>query len=106
MSRVRHVPHEGLPTPFAERVLDLVDQIPPGRVMAYSDVAEAIGGGGPRHVGNALARFGSGVPWWRVLRADGTCAEVHADDQLARLRAEATPLVGRRVDLSRARWSP
>jgi alkylated DNA nucleotide flippase Atl1 len=87
-------------------VLDLVEQIPPGRVMAYSDVAEAVGGGGPRHVGHALARFGSGVPWWRVLRADGSCAEVHADEQLGRLRDEGVPMVGRRVDLGRARWTP
>jgi alkylated DNA nucleotide flippase Atl1 len=100
------VAHEGLPTPFAEQVLDLVEQIPPGRVMAYSDVADAIGGGGPRHVGQALARFGSGVPWWRVLRADGTCAEVHEDDQLGRLRAEGVPVIGRRVDLGQARWRP
>ena len=32
----------GLPTPFAESVLDLVEQIPPGRVMAYG----AMGGDG------------------------------------------------------------
>ena len=44
-------PGAGLPTPFAESVLDLVEQIPPGRVMAYGDVASALGAGGARAVG-------------------------------------------------------
>lgn len=95
-----------LPTPYAEEVLDLVEQIPPGRVMAYSDLADALGRGGPRQVGQALARFGSGVPWWRVLRADGTCAPGHAAEQRRRLRDEGTPFVSDRVDLGRARWRP
>jgi alkylated DNA nucleotide flippase Atl1 len=97
---------ESLPTPYAEEVLDLVERIPYGRVMAYSDVAAALGHGGPRQVGQALARFGSGVPWWRVLRADGSCAPVHVDEQRHRLRQEGTPFTGDRVDLSVARWRP
>ena len=64
-----HVAHDALPTPFAEEVLDVVAAIPAGQVMAYSDVAAVLGRGGPRQVGQALARFGSGVPWWRVLRS-------------------------------------
>lgn len=97
---------ESLPTPYAEEVLDLVERIPPGQVMAYSDVATALGRGGPRQVGQALARFGSGVPWWRVLRADGSCAPVNGDEQRSRLRSEGAPFVGDRVDLGRARWRP
>ncbi|MFL6070576.1 MAG: MGMT family protein [Actinomycetes bacterium] len=100
------MPHDALPTPFAEQVLDLVAQIPPGRVMAYSDVAQALKRGGARQVGQALARFGSGVPWWRVLRSDGRCAPVHADEQGERLRKEGTAFAGDRVDMSKARWTP
>lgn len=100
------MPAESLPTPFAEEVLDLVAQIPPGHVMAYSDIAAALGHGGPRQVGRSLASFGSGVPWWRVLRADGSCAPVQAHEQRSRLRREGTPFVGDRVDLARARWRP
>jgi alkylated DNA nucleotide flippase Atl1 len=95
-----------LPTPFAEEVLDLVAQIPPGRVMAYSDVAAILGRVGARQVGQALARFGSGSPWWRVLRADGQCAPPLADEQVKRLHREATPFVRDRVDMSKARWAP
>jgi alkylated DNA nucleotide flippase Atl1 len=100
------VPRDALPTPFAEEVLDLVAKIPRGRVMAYSDVADALGRGGARQVGQAMARFGSGVPWWRVLRADGSVAPVNAEEQMRMLRAERTPLVGERVDMERARWTP
>ena len=93
-----------LPTPFAERVLDLVDQIPPGKVLAYSDVAEALGEGGARAVGTVMGRFGSGVPWHRVVRADGRVAAGHEQEALALLRVEGTPMKGDRVDLARARW--
>ena len=34
-----------IPTEYAERVLDAVDRIPQGQVMAYSDVAEWMGEG-------------------------------------------------------------
>lgn len=97
---------DALPTPFAEEVLDVVAAIPAGRVMAYGDVALALGRGGPRQVGQALARFGSGVPWWRVLRADGSCADVHSEEQVDRLRSEGVPMSGTRVAMASASWTP
>lgn len=98
----------GLPTPFAEEVLDLVERIPSGRAMAYSDVAAALGSGGARAVGTVMARYGSGVPWHRVIRADGSPPVGHEVEALARHRREGTPLStsGTRIDLARARWSP
>ena len=97
-----------LPTPFAEDVLDLVAQIPRGRAMSYGDVAAALGAGGPRQVGHTMSQFGSGVPWWRVVRADGTPADAVAEEALRRLRRDKTPFnaAGDRVDWSRARWTP
>lgn len=96
----------GLPSPVDERVLDLVRAIPAGRVLTYGDLAREVGAGGPRQVGRTLARFGGGVPWHRVVRADGSPPPGLADEALAALRAERTPLCtgGRRVDLGRARW--
>jgi alkylated DNA nucleotide flippase Atl1 len=89
-------------------VLDLVAQIPSGRVMTYGDVAVALGAGGPRAVGSALARWGSGVPWHRVLQASGHPAKGHEREALRRFRRERTKLLldGERVDLATARWSP
>lgn len=95
-----------LPTLFAERVLDLVELIPPGRVMSYGDVAARLGEGGARSVGTALARWGGGVPWWRVLRTDGRPPPHHEAEALRRYAEEGTPLLpdARRVDMARARW--
>ena len=99
----------GDPDPYAELVLDLVERIPPGRVLAYGDVAEILAaGGGPRQVGRAMARGGGGVPWWRVVRASGHPATGHEREALRRLRAEGTPLAadGSRVRMAEARWRP
>jgi alkylated DNA nucleotide flippase Atl1 len=95
---------------FAERVLDVVERIPPGHVLSYGDVAELLGDGGPRRVGRVLARDGSAVPWWRVLRADGTHVEGLRERALDLLRDEGAAVRGRganaRVDMGRARWDP
>jgi alkylated DNA nucleotide flippase Atl1 len=94
------------PDDYAEAVLDLVDRIPPGRVMSYGDVAEMLGRGGPRQVGRVMSLYGGGVPWWRVLRADGTFLAGHEVRALEAYREEGTPLKsdGGRVDMRKARW--
>ncbi|HEY6275260.1 MAG TPA: MGMT family protein [Streptosporangiaceae bacterium] len=93
---------------FADQVLDVVDTIPPGRVMSYGDIAEYLGQGGPRQVGRVLAVWGGGVPWWRVIHADGSLLAGHERLALARYREEGTPLRttgdSYRVDMRRARW--
>lgn len=92
---------------FAEAVLCLVESIPTGRVMSYGSVAAAIGERGPRQVARVMARDGGGVPWWRVVHADGSPhAPATAHEAYAQ---EGTPLRdgGRvRVDMSKAAWSP
>ena len=99
---------QGLPSSFDEEVLDLVARIPAGCAMSYGAVAQAIGAGGPRQVGRTMSEFGSGVPWWRVVRADGTPAPQVAAEALRRLRRDHTPLTasGERVDWRHAAWSP
>jgi alkylated DNA nucleotide flippase Atl1 len=96
-------------TPFAERVLDLVAAIPPGRVLTYGDVAERLGSRAPRAVGTSLARFGGGVPWWRVVRAGGLLPPGHEVAAAEHLAAEGVALnpsaEGPRVDLARHRWT-
>jgi methylated-DNA-protein-cysteine methyltransferase-like protein len=89
---------------LARAILACVEKIPPGRVMSYGDVAEYVGTRAVRMVGQVLARDGGTVPWHRVMRSDGTCAEHLRDEQLALLAAEGVPLRGQRVDLAAARW--
>jgi alkylated DNA nucleotide flippase Atl1 len=104
----------GRPDPaadFADRVLDVVDGIPPGRVMTYGDIAEYLGLGGPRQVGRVMSLWGGGVPWWRVIRADGSFLPGHEREALARYREEGTPLRAAgergqfRVEMRQARWA-
>jgi alkylated DNA nucleotide flippase Atl1 len=89
---------------YTELVLSLVEQIPPGQVATYGDIAELVGRGGPRQVGNVMAQFGGGVPWWRVVRADGRPARPLAEHGLKLLKADKTPIKGDRVDMARARF--
>ena len=91
-------------SPYAERVLELVARVPEGRAVTYGDVAGLLDEGGPRQVGQVLARYGGGVPWHRVVRADGSPPT--ALEALARLRSEGVPLRagGEKVDLALARW--
>jgi alkylated DNA nucleotide flippase Atl1 len=95
---------QGEPTEFAERVLDVVERIPPGRVMAYGDIAEYLGEGGPRQVGRVMALWGGAVPWWRVIRSDGSLPPSHANRAHRYYAEEGTPLRGERVDMRLARW--
>ncbi|MCW2811494.1 MAG: hypothetical protein JWP61_1952 [Friedmanniella sp.] len=88
---------------YTEQVLRAVEGVPEGRATTYGDVAEAVGRGGPRQVGQVMALVGGTVAWWRVVRADGRPARGLEEQALARLRGEGTPLRGDRVDLLRAR---
>lgn len=97
---------------FVEAVLAVVELVLPGTVLAYGDVSELLGMGGPRQVGTVLSRHGGGVPWWRVIKAGGGAPEGHGKAALAKYIDEGTPLRGDlrsgtwRVDMQRARWSP
>jgi alkylated DNA nucleotide flippase Atl1 len=91
---------------YVADVLELVAAIPPGQVLTYGDVAQLVGVGGPRQVGQVMSRWGSSVPWWRVLRADGRPAIGHEQRAIDHYTLERTPMRpgGERVDLRRARW--
>jgi methylated-DNA-protein-cysteine methyltransferase-like protein len=91
---------------YTEEVLRLVEAVPPGRVTTYGDLAEMVGRGGPRQVGAVLARHGGGVPWWRVIRADGRPADGLAERALQRLADEGVLVADGRVRLVAARWRP
>lgn len=75
--------------------------IPPGRVTTYGDLAP----GAPRFAGAVLSSCEDpGVPWHRIVRADGSLAK--KERQRALLEAEGVPFRGRRVDMTEAWWEP
>ena len=104
--------HASEPLPvddFTSRVLDVVDSIPPGRVMSYGDIAAYLAAGpGPRQVGKVMSVYGGAVAWWRVIHSDGTPAPGHDSVAVKHYLAEGTPLRSARppvrVDMRRARW--
>ena len=92
---------------YVEAVLSLVEQVPAGRVTTYGALAAAVGSGGPRQVGKVMSTYGGPVPWWRVVRADGSPADCHDGEAVRTLRAEGAPVrLSGRVDMARAMWWP
>ena len=86
--------------PSPEQILDAVRAIPPGFVRTYGDLSP----GSPRLAGRVLHGTSERVPWWRVVRADGTLPLGEA--QRARLEAEGVALLSTdppRVDMRAAR---
>lgn len=103
---------------YVEAVLAIVRLVPAGAAVSYGDVAELLGSGGPRQIGSVMSHYGSGVPWWRILKESGHAPEGHEVKALGHYLQEGTPLTGDhetclrtgegswRVDLSAARWTP
>lgn len=95
------------PEAYVEAVLSLVETVPPGRVTTYGALADAVGSRGPRSVGRVMSHFGGSVPWWRVVRADGSLPPSHDEEARAHYLEEGTPLrPSGRVDLAKAAWWP
>jgi methylated-DNA-protein-cysteine methyltransferase related protein len=94
----------GRPTPYAARVLDIVERIPRGKVMSYGDVAEYVGSGSGRTVGAVMSRHGHEVPWHRVVQSTGAPNPASPAEALRRLRRDRTPMRGDKVDMRLARW--
>jgi alkylated DNA nucleotide flippase Atl1 len=100
----------GVDDDYVEAVLVLVERVPAGHAVSYGQLADEVraqlGRGGPRTVARVLALHGGGVPWWRVVTADGRVPVRHAAEARARLLAEGCPLTAdwQRVDLVRAGW--
>ncbi len=55
---------------LVDRVLLAVEQIPPGRVAAYGDLAR-LTGTSPRRVGTIMRLYSHDVPYWRVVGSSG-----------------------------------
>jgi methylated-DNA-protein-cysteine methyltransferase-like protein len=81
------------PTAFQRAVIEAVTELRLGELATYGEIAEDIGRpGAGQAVANVLRRA-SGLPWWRVVPADGRLYHSHARIQAPLLEAE-----GHRVD--------
>ena len=87
---------------MVERVRTVIEAIPEGEVLSYGQVADRAGLRSPRLVGRILSEI-DGLPWHRVVRADGSPTPHLATRQLRLLRAEGVRIVnGRAVETSEA----
>jgi methylated-DNA-protein-cysteine methyltransferase-like protein len=98
------------PQEYVEEVLSLVERIPPGRVMSYGAIADALadvsGRSSARAVGSIMARHGAAVPWHRVVSSAGRLPPGHESRARALLAAEGVLLRGDRVDMATSAWHP
>lgn len=82
---------------FAEKVRAVVRDLARGEVVSYGEVARRAGyPRAARAVGNVLARS-MGLPWWRVVRANGELAAHGGEEQTRRLRREGIAIRDGRV---------
>ena len=98
---------------YRERVYEIVQRIPLGRVMTYGQIAEILGEGyTPRTVGFVMhAANEETTPWHRVINSQGACSTgrviLPPDKQQKMLEAEGVVFDARgRCDLGRYRWTP
>ena len=84
---------------FGEEVATVLEQLGPGEVVSYGEVADEAGfPGAARAVGN-LVRTTPGLPWWRVVARSGRLAPGLEQRQTELLRSEGVTVVNGRVKL-------
>jgi len=83
-----------------QTIYERVRRVPPGYVTTYGDLSP----GAPRHAGRALSQMPADLPWWRVVRSDGSWPK--GAEQRSRLIAEGVAIRGRRVVMDEARIPP
>ena len=84
----------------AREILRRAKLVKPGFVTTYGDLYPSA----PRFAGNVLGQCDDPkVPWYRVVRADGTLAQ--GARQREKLEAEGVPFAGPKVDMDVA-WMP
>ena len=88
---------------FEDAVVETVSAIPHGTVSTYGEVAAESGyPGAARAVGNLL-RATPGLPWWRVVAANGRLIPGNEDEHAQRLRAEGVRVADGRVKMGSRR---
>jgi methylated-DNA-protein-cysteine methyltransferase-like protein len=69
-------------TSFKKRVLEIVNEIPYGKVASYGQVSLIAGvARGARQVGHILHVHGRTYPWWRVINNAGRISTTFLDNE-------------------------
>jgi methylated-DNA-protein-cysteine methyltransferase related protein len=94
---------------FDRRVYALVRRVPKGRAVTYGQVAAMLGSPrAARAVGGAMRRCPAGVPWHRVVNAQGGISRrARSASMLTQrmlLEREGVPIRRGRIDLARYAW--
>lgn len=105
------------PIIFNHQVWDIVNQIPPGQVATYGQIArmippppevadKAYAALGPRWVGSAMAKCPEDVPWQRVVNSKGEISLRPGAEHQRRLLQEEGVLFNERgkIDLKVFGW--
>jgi len=73
---------------FTQAAVRVLQSLEPGEVVSYGEVAEQAGfPGAARAVGNVLKTI-DGLPWWRVVTANGRLVPGGEERQTSLLKAE------------------
>jgi methylated-DNA-protein-cysteine methyltransferase-like protein len=95
---------------FDAAVYALVRRIPPGRVVTYGQLAGLVGSPrAARAVGQAMRRCPAGVPWHRVVNAQGRVSRRRNPGSMLTqkllLQREGVAFRRETIDLGRHRWT-
>lgn len=103
------LPTTGLRFPDAESVDEAVyrvlEAVPPGSVTSYGRVAALLGLATPRRPAAAMRRCPDSLPWWRMVRSDGSLPAALAARAAPEWAREGTTNDGARAHRS-AFWAP
>ena len=92
---------------FSEQVYSIIEQIPFGKVVSYGQIAKMLNRPrAAREVGWAMRHCPEGLPWQRVVMADGSITGgVYAELRKSLLQSENVVfLPDGRVNMELCRW--
>lgn len=82
---------------FEAEVIRVTKHLRRGQLASYGEIAEEAGfPGAARAVGGVLSR-NEGLPWWRVIRADGRLVSPNKKEQSRLLKKEGVRIERDRV---------
>ncbi len=95
---------------FRNRVLELVAQIPNGKVMTYGQIAAMCGSPRAARIVGGISHYGDiSLPWQRVVKKDGSLAEGYPGGitgHARELESEGVVLKNSKVDMGEYQWQP